>query len=804
MKKILGRIQIKPDWDEKVSWYKDPPNIASPLELDAYKQVIDFLIRKESGSLIVSGDRGAGKTTTLINAVRFCEKDVVFPVYLNSAHLESFADCGLEDTLGMLKILKLLVRSLLRELESKKKKVPFELNQLLHDCEATRMSISHSLSIDTKLSIGTKLSSIWNLATQLFPWLDFGVKLESSVDSSFSHIDSTNSVWEKTGLSIEDFVDRFSKIIKILEKKGVFTSESPKLYSLQLRLLRKVIKVELSDPWKKKYTKKLVFILDELDVYDGDGESKIKSKEVLSALKKFKNLFTLSTAHFIFIVGKKTYLEAKVDPYRTLFSDRCYLSTPDGSKLSEFIERVVIGRINKDLRQEWEEIKWYFIMCSKHNLYDLISIVNSYSDYDQKDKQLFVKIFERTTSEKTLTSLHYLLNSVFVYHKQSPIFENNNDDLFEELISLENNFKKYLLQGLQEPFSLDVGRDSGNIEVNSGLKDAKIALVKSLFLFSNKQAPKITTEPTIVLPWDELIQFLSFDKVKAGVFGAVTTIEQALINETNELVKSINLRFGNYLDTLANNSNFGKTLVKLSSLLGVEFNQDDINSVLQSLDQIYHDPIDKRNWEQITQSSQSLKAISSILLKYVQYGSDFIARADWGQAEVDNSIVKLGADASHGNSLISRFTILLPIIDKEDFSIRANVKLSSGALVNILLYRDYAQTEIESDFYMARLDGRQPESSFGDCILHKPKAASWDIVPDSTIRKTSSEVDKTVEIMISLHRNILELKKRKKMKYELISRTKTDGRVNLIGISNELASAEVKMLDLKIGTKVYH
>ncbi|MBI5019655.1 hypothetical protein HZB58_05285, partial [Candidatus Gottesmanbacteria bacterium] len=670
-----------------------------------------------------------------------------------------------------------------------------------HDCEATKIQSSYLSGSDSRISFQTKFKTLLSVITQPFQWLGIGGKLESGIDAEASFVEANSTIWEKTGITVEDIVDRFSYVIKILEKRGVFTSEITKSRTLTLKLFRREIKLIWFIPQKVKQHRKLVFILDELDFYDGDSNTSIKPSDVLGVIKKFKNLFTLSSAHFIFIVGKQTYLAAKIDPYRTLFSDRCFLSIPDGQKLSKYLDEIAIGSIKKDLKPEWEEMKWLLIAQSKHNLYDLVTTANACSVYDEDAKKMRLELFERTPSEKVIVAFHYLLNDIFIYYRQSSIFEHHNDSLFEELYRVELAFKKYLFEKAQDTISFVV-EDTGSIEVNSALRDAKLALVRTLYLFANKKAPPIEAETSIALPWDEFRQALMLEKVKQGIRGAVTSGEQTLVSSLDILIGTINQKYANYLGFEATKANIKYTLEVISKLLGISFNASDIDALEKAWFQVNTLPVDQRNWDLITQSVQSATAISTVLSKYDQVGKHIVVFTDWGQAKIENNLITLGNDSTHGNKHFTRVTFLLPKIEKDkSLELRAKVTLSEGAILNFLFYKDYQVTELESDFYMARLDSRN--NKVGDCILYKPKGGNWDIVPDSTVKQSGTSFDKEVEVKIILNnKGLLELRKRMGRIYQVISRVQVGNDMKLLGFGNELAVAMVEIQSLQIGKRL--
>jgi len=61
------KLDLIKNWDRIIRWrdiYIDSdPNNSVYIKGSAYGRIKDFISRRENGSLILSGDRGAGKTT---------------------------------------------------------------------------------------------------------------------------------------------------------------------------------------------------------------------------------------------------------------------------------------------------------------------------------------------------------------------------------------------------------------------------------------------------------------------------------------------------------------------------------------------------------------------------------------------------------------------------------------------------------------------------------------------------------------------------------------------------------------------
>ncbi|GEM_PF-1442738 len=803
MRNILGSIQVKPNWDEKVSWYKDVPDSAISLGLEAYSQITSFLVRNNSGSLIVSGERGVGKTTTVISAVRDCEKrELVFPVYLNTLHLEAFGESDAVD-LRMQKLLRLLIRSLANEI-AKNGIVSKELAQLIHDCDATTLSKSHTFSSAGKLHLFSKFQA--SLDEVMRALGATGFKLESGANTDVTFEEANKNIWKKDGISIEDIVDRFSTIIKKLENHDAFNTQVRKPRTLSIRLLgRELVKLVLF-PQKVRQKRKLVFVLDELDVYDGDGKSNIKPLDVLNTIKRFKNLFTLSNAHFIFIVGKQTYLQAKFDPYRTLFSERCFLSTPNGEKLTQFLDSIVVDEVPKKLANEWEEIKWFLISRSRHNLYELVTLVNANCRFDEKSKKYYFDLPNRSPAERAITSIHCLVNAVFIFHQQSSDFEHFNDDLFEELLSIENKFKHYLFSNDDTDVSLgnvvEINEEGINKEeVKAAIREAKAALVRTLHLYLNRQAPTLTSLPSIKIPWSELRDALTFKEAKKGILGAVTKSEIAFHNGLETLLNDLRNRYQPFTSLNLLDRKPTDVIREVYKLLNLEVNESYLDFISKAVEQTKNLPVDKRDWNTVIQADQGLVAIHSQMDNYKTLSNNLIARTEWGQITFDEKGAHLGSDTSHGNKLMSNFVIELPKPKKgKSIEVIAKVKLSQDSLLNFLFYVKGAPTEVERDFYMARYDGRK---SNYDCLLYKPSGHYWSEVPDSTPQQRSSQVGVWFEVRIILKNGYIEMKKKQSGGYRTIAKAKIDIDCVAFGIANEVNTAEVDIQNIKIGKESF-
>jgi len=101
------------------------------------------------------------------------------------------------------------------------------------------------------------------------------------------------------------------------------------------------LEIEFENRLKEQNEKKqkIVFVIDELD--------KIQESESFPIIKEYKNLFTRSFAHFIFIAGDESYDYTNADrqdkstgTFPTLFTHVFYLQLPSANELEEYLDKI--------------------------------------------------------------------------------------------------------------------------------------------------------------------------------------------------------------------------------------------------------------------------------------------------------------------------------------------------------------------------------------------------------------------------------------------------------------------------------
>jgi hypothetical protein len=131
---------------------------------------------------------------------------------------------------------------------------------------------------------------------------------------------------------------------------------------------------------------KTIYVLDELDKLDVDN--------IFNSMKYFKNLFTLSSAIFVFVGGEELFLKYQIEDepasssyyprdthrdYRpleyTYFSSKYFLARPSDIDLLDFLDEITynLNDINSDLA--FTDYKRSLIFDAKGDFFDLIQVI---------------------------------------------------------------------------------------------------------------------------------------------------------------------------------------------------------------------------------------------------------------------------------------------------------------------------------------------------------------------------------------------------------------------------------------------
>ena len=135
------KILIKECWDNCLNWHSinNPSENIFEGRIKELNKVKDFLLRKNSGSLIISGQRGSGKTSLIIKAISdVSDRTEIFFIPLNALRMEAVFDSSdSANFLGSIHLLRQLIKSLDEKLKQETAPSPPSLKELLQKIDVT-------------------------------------------------------------------------------------------------------------------------------------------------------------------------------------------------------------------------------------------------------------------------------------------------------------------------------------------------------------------------------------------------------------------------------------------------------------------------------------------------------------------------------------------------------------------------------------------------------------------------------------------------------------------------------------------
>jgi len=479
------RIVLKKDWDIPPRFSLDSKKFEGHFagrkrELDL---LVNEILHKTSGSILVSGHRGVGKTSLVYKAlveVLKRKKDIII-VLMNAAQLEAeLKDKSENISINPREIIENLIRRLYtatrdnkelddnirKDIENLYKKAvakEFKLTELFTgkvqemkqmEEEKTREilineNILHIVIFIICWAIGV-FFIVFNLTP--FEWLNKLIGLSLTFPVPY----------------VLNLIYRKREIKKSLKE---ISTQAKKLYELDNKISN--LEFDLEEIHKKisESGKRLVYVIDELD--------KLEIEQVKESLKYFKHLFTLSDALFIFIGGEEIYniglnRQENTVIYRekeyTYFTSRYFLTRPLYPDLSDFLDEIV-ERKEGLTDEEYEIFKRVLCFEAKNDFFDLkkcirdkiayyteegnpvidTSNITNDDDYDKKfklhkvitvlfeDKYMSLEISKWKENEELLRTIFKYAEDIYNLFPGAQVSDPDGEEVKYELIRDFNN-----------------------------------------------------------------------------------------------------------------------------------------------------------------------------------------------------------------------------------------------------------------------------------------------------------------------------------------------------------------------------
>jgi AAA ATPase domain len=358
-------------------------------------------VRRTNGAILVSGHRGAGKTSLVHRALNDARRrnQRILPILVNAGHLRGNGAESIQPNKSQVDP-KALIEAIVRRLYSTAQATaeastreaspetigakPFPtsllepIDNLYRKCVAAEFKLVESITANAehsrsdfreetseqKVKVGELLETVtkigWAVAgmTAVAPWIPSAPARSA------------------TALLVAGFP--YAASVAIKRKRTTSQTSAAKLSAEELyHFDSKVgnLEFDLEIIHRKALTMgwKLVYVIDELD--------KLEPDDVRAIIEVCKNLFTLSDAVFVFLGDERLYRigetkDAKVyvrGKEYTYFNSRYYIGPPTTDDLEEFLTEVV--QVNSDAESLLSTLRYCLFFEARNDFFDLVTAV---------------------------------------------------------------------------------------------------------------------------------------------------------------------------------------------------------------------------------------------------------------------------------------------------------------------------------------------------------------------------------------------------------------------------------------------
>ncbi|MCC7303874.1 hypothetical protein IT418_00440 [bacterium] len=684
------------------------------------------LLESTSGSILISGDRGTGKTHLIQTLSEKKQKDMVF-IWLNTIKIGAIKDEGDDGTenLNMLSLLKFLIEEL-SCLDLPNKKVLMKIKKDLYVTERGLISGLNMSVSNTQMGPGYQrtIQEKW----QGYTTAQLSSKLANYLQKVKAIMGSTGL--EKLIRSIQDFfIGIWNAVLRFFKTK----------------------------------TERIVFVFDELD--DIRDVNKL-----LDLIKKFKNLFTRSGISFVFITSSNAFEKVKKldstfnsgdeDKYRTLFTDIVYLRRYALGTLSDYIKDITTER-----SPETDALITYFGIEAKGNIYNLKRNLSTRESF-------FEDHIELRYEDIDMESVH-ILNYVFKIGELI-IKTKNEEPYVEDLLYMT------LFEYVSDLWLYLSNYNQTDRKTRAELKQRVMSFTvlkrHNTEVFANEffetLSQVITSKPNGINYGDEQ-QVIAWGDIKDKIDSSVdvedlswriTPLHRGFLREysvVSELVKEVFKQ---------------KDLLQSQQLRNHQILNDGTYDELKlALDQ---GTLTVKNGNAgVTERGLAiLNDIKSKVSNFWDFSSGILLRKDSGGIDFDlqNHVVKLSqANRITEAPVLRLYTHLLDGKYKRDFDIEFTVKSDNNqAILDVLFYDTPQYTNAVTDsYYIVRITTQSPPEQFMRTgILIKNSVTTYEKAwyvtePPETPRSIPQGEDTDVRIRLNKGKMELYSKPHFKQKY---------------------------------------
>ena len=412
------KIILKPDWDYQPKIKKDSGHHI--IRESEHRILIDFISRRNEGSMLVCGQRGAGKTSSVFKATyeATTKNKKIKPVLIKATSIDLEEEKDVKRN-----ILRGFIRSLYNQTQDDSDVVgdlKTKTSELYNKAIASQVkheNQSHDKSIREKtLRIHINLISILLLVAAGIVSLS-GILLEHSWILPII-------LFVSGGWLIADYT-------KTIKKSSISTASNYYRYDYDFSTMQSEFESLLEIFVKENF--KILFIVDELD--------KIGDKS-LSIILNLKMLINQGNALFIFITSPEilSAINDKTKPNRTLFSQTLYLKRPLFDEMRDFLNNIILNSNKLTQNTDYKNFQNFLCYQSKTSFFDLYNVIRD--TIIETNLEGPTLNFNLDADRTTKANLQKSIERIYERKKYDvPSLWAENDDMLETLYNICTNLE---------------------------------------------------------------------------------------------------------------------------------------------------------------------------------------------------------------------------------------------------------------------------------------------------------------------------------------------------------------------------
>ena len=418
-----GKIILKDDWDYQPKIKKD--SVHHITRESEHRILIDFISRRNEGSMLVCGQRGAGKTSSVFKATTeaITKNEKIKPVLIKATSIDLVEEKDVKKN-----ILRGFIRSLYNQTQDDSDVVEdlkTKTSELYNKAIASQVKYenqSHDKSIREKtLRIHINLIPILLLvAAGIVSLLDtlLDILLEYSWVLPIIMFASA-CAWLIIGYS------------QTRKKSSINMASNYYRYDYDLSTMQFEFESLLERFVKEKF--KILFIVDELD--------KLGDKS-LSIILHLKMLINQGSALFIFITSPEILpiINDKTKPNSTLFSQTLYLKRPLFDEMHDFLNNIILNSNKLTQNTDYKNFQNFLCYQSKTSFFDLYNVIRD--NIIETDIEGPTLNFNLDAEQITKANLQKSIERIYERKKYDvPSLWAENDDMLETLYNICTNLE---------------------------------------------------------------------------------------------------------------------------------------------------------------------------------------------------------------------------------------------------------------------------------------------------------------------------------------------------------------------------